>query len=63
MATRQSECERKEEGGANKIVKEVTPAVGINSSPPLPLLLQEFMGNYAKTAASPSAFPTGFTGH
>jgi hypothetical protein len=63
MATRQSECERKEEDWTNKIVKEVPPAAGINSSPPPPLLLQEFMGNYAKTVASPSAFPTGFTGH
>jgi hypothetical protein len=62
VVTRQSKCEKKEKGEANKKVKEVLLAVGINSSSPSLFLLQGFMGNYAKTTTPPSAFFAGLMG-
>jgi hypothetical protein len=62
VATRRSKCEKKEKGKANKKVKEVLLAVGINSSSPYLFSLQGFMGNCAKTTAPPSTVFTGLMG-
>jgi hypothetical protein len=50
VATRRSKCKRKEEGEANKKVKEASLAVGINSSSPC---LFRFKGLWETTPKPP----------